>query len=212
MTRLISIYGAMNYQFFFEDGVGNIVNENGNDLMDIEGEDPFKLEELTSYMLYIEARSKTCEVLANEDNIVQDIIEVNYVTAESAKNIPKESKIKLRSRDELKAHAVHLVDIHPRNSARVVTLDLNLQPRNVQRWYKAWKQNADSLFKKFGRPRIIEPEGKLAVATKHIVSGFYFKYPIATVDQLINKLTDDFEDFSIKLMKKLVRNLTNWKI
>ncbi|KAI7903429.1 uncharacterized protein BX663DRAFT_506481 [Cokeromyces recurvatus] len=194
MTRLISIYGAMNYQFFFEDGVGNIVDENGNDLMDIE------------------ARSKTCEVLANEDNIVQYIIEVNYVTAESAKNIPKESKIKLRSRDELKVHAVHLVDIHPRNSAGVITLELNLQPRNVQRWYKAWTQNGDSLFKKVGRPRIIKPEGKLAVATKHIVSGFYFKYPTATVDQLINKLTDDFEDFSIKLMKKLVRNLTNWKI
>lgn len=74
---------------------------------------------------------KTCEVLTNEDIIVQDIIKVNYATAESAKNIPKESKIKPRSRDELKAHAAHLVDIHPINSARAVALELNLQPRNV---------------------------------------------------------------------------------
>lgn len=35
------------------------------------------------------------------------------------------------------------------------------------------------------------------MATKQIVSDFYFKYPTATVDQLLNKLTDDFEDFSI---------------
>lgn len=121
----------MNFQFLFEDGAGNIVDENGNDPMNIEGEYPSKLEELTSYTHYIEARSKTCEVLTNEDIIIQDIIKVNHATAESAKNIPKESKIKPRSRDELKAHAAHLVDIHPRNSARAVALELNLQPRNV---------------------------------------------------------------------------------
>lgn len=46
----------MNYQFLFEDGAGSIVDENGNDPMDIEGKDPFKLEELTSYTFYIEAR------------------------------------------------------------------------------------------------------------------------------------------------------------
>lgn len=45
----------MDYSFYyFEDGQGNIVNENGEDPMEIaEDEDPFKLEELTSYTEYI---------------------------------------------------------------------------------------------------------------------------------------------------------------
>lgn len=135
----------MSYQFLFEDGAGNIVDGNGNHPMDIESKDPFKLEELTSYMLYIEAKSKTSELLTNEDIIVRDVIEVNQ-TAESVKNIPKKNKIKPRSCDEIKAYAVRLVDIHPRNSVRAVALELNLQPRNVQRWYKAWKKNPRILY------------------------------------------------------------------
>ncbi|RCH78289.1 hypothetical protein CU097_002520, partial [Rhizopus azygosporus] len=43
--------------------------------------------------------------------------------------------------------------------ARAVALSLKLEPRTVQRWYKTWKEDPDSLFKTIGRPRIIEPEG-----------------------------------------------------
>lgn len=82
----------MSYQFLFEDGAGNFVDENGNDPMDIESEDPFKLEDLASYKLYIEVRSKTCEVLTNEDITVQNSIEVNQATAESVKIYPRKAK------------------------------------------------------------------------------------------------------------------------
>lgn len=77
-------------------------------------------------------------------------------------------------KNELKAHAVHLVDIHHKNSARTVALELKLPHRIVQRWYKAWKEDFDSLFKKLGRPRIIEPDGERAESTKKLISGFYY--------------------------------------
>lgn len=49
----------MSYTFYVEDGAGNIVNENGEEPMDItEDENPFKLEELTSYTEYLNARAK----------------------------------------------------------------------------------------------------------------------------------------------------------
>ena len=48
----------MEFSFYFEDSQGNIVNENGEDPMEIaEDEDPFKLEELTSYTEYIALRN-----------------------------------------------------------------------------------------------------------------------------------------------------------
>ncbi|CEP16413.1 hypothetical protein [Parasitella parasitica] len=102
-----------------------------------------------------------------------------------------------RVSDEIKARAVHLVDVHPKNSARAVALDLKLEPRTVQRWYKAWKEDPDSLFKVIGRPKIIEPEGELAEATKQVVSDFYFKQPTSTMDQLMEQLNTSFGNLAI---------------
>ncbi|KAI7905667.1 uncharacterized protein BX663DRAFT_500528, partial [Cokeromyces recurvatus] len=49
----------MSYLFYFEDGQGNVLDEDGNDAMNItENEDPYKLDELTSYSAYIAARDK----------------------------------------------------------------------------------------------------------------------------------------------------------
>lgn len=72
-----------------------------------------------------------------------------------------------------------------------------MQPRTVQRWYKAWKEGPDSLFKTIGRPRMIEPEGELAESTRDLVSGFYCKYPTATIDQLMDQMNNSFEDLTI---------------
>ncbi|KAG2232257.1 hypothetical protein INT48_001542 [Thamnidium elegans] len=98
----------MSYTFYFEDGAGNIVNENGEEPMDItEDENPFKLEELTSYTEYLNARAKFLDA-----EILQD--------AKAKGN---------RISNEIKARAVHLVDVHPKNSTRAVALDLKLEPR-----------------------------------------------------------------------------------
>jgi hypothetical protein len=78
-----------------------------------------------------------------------------------------------------------------------VALELKLEPRTLQRWFKTWKEDPDSLFKAIGRPRIIEPEGELAEATKSLVSDFYYQYPTATIDQLMDQMTSSFKDLSI---------------
>ncbi|GAA5810908.1 hypothetical protein MFLAVUS_004336 [Mucor flavus] len=45
----------MSYSFYFEDGQGNVMDEDGNDPMDITGnDDPYKLEELASYSAWQE--------------------------------------------------------------------------------------------------------------------------------------------------------------
>ena len=49
----------MGFSFYIEDGLGNIVDEHGNDPMEItENEDPFKLEELSSYSTYVALRTR----------------------------------------------------------------------------------------------------------------------------------------------------------
>lgn len=102
-----------------------------------------------------------------------------------------------RVNNDIKACAVHLVDIHPKNSARAVALSLKLEPRTVQRWYKTWKEDPDSLCKTIGRPRIIEPEGELAEATRNVVADLYFKQPTSTIDQLMDRLNSSFSELTI---------------
>jgi hypothetical protein len=85
---------------------------------------------------------------------------------------------------------MHLVNAHPKNSARTIALELKLPPRNVQRWSKAWEEDSDSFFEKLGRPRITEPDGKCVESTKKLVSDFYYKCSTATVDQLTTAFTD----------------------
>jgi hypothetical protein len=96
----------MSYQFLFEDGEGNIVDEKGNDPLEIEDEDPFKLKELSSYTLYVEARAKVCELLQIEDTVIEESSEVVEL-ARTIKSVgKKESKIKPRAKDKLKANAI----------------------------------------------------------------------------------------------------------
>lgn len=92
----------------------------------------FKLEELLSCPLYIEPRGKVCKQLQSEDTFIEKNNKVVEVT-KTIRSVKKKSKINLRAKDELKVYAAHLVDIHPRNSARTAALGPNLWPRNVQR-------------------------------------------------------------------------------
>ncbi|KAG2231020.1 hypothetical protein INT48_006351 [Thamnidium elegans] len=73
-----------------------------------------------------------------------------------------------RVSNEIKAHAVHLVDVHPKISARAVALDLGLEPRRA--------------------------DGDLAVTTKNAITEFYYKQPTATAEQLLDQLTSTFEE------------------
>lgn len=187
---------TMSYAFYFEDGQGNVVDEHGNDPMDItDSEDPYKLEELASYSAYIATRDK----LVME--VDQDSLFLELKNNKKQKSEPKETKNSILKNkcvsNEVKAHAVHLVDIHPKNSARAVAIDLGLEPRTVQRQYSSWKKDPDSLFKTLGRPRIIEADGELAEATKNAVTEFYYKQPTATADQLLERLTSTFEGLSL---------------
>ncbi|KAI7873063.1 hypothetical protein BDF14DRAFT_1877505 [Spinellus fusiger] len=132
--------------------------------MEIEHENPFKLEELSLYTLYIERREE------------------------------EKTKIKSYAKDGLKAHVTHPVDIDPRNTPGAVALGLNLRSRNVQKRHKARNEDPDSMFKKVGRPHIIELECELDLATKQLVSGFYFKYATATLEVCTYQSAGEFEN------------------
>ncbi|ORE06355.1 hypothetical protein BCV72DRAFT_305642 [Rhizopus microsporus var. microsporus] len=71
----------------------------------------------------------------------------------------------------------------------------SLEPRIVQRRYKAWKEGKeDALSKPLGRPRTIEAEGKLAEDTKSFATEYNKERPSATMDQLMKELTANFEN------------------
>ncbi|CEP19738.1 hypothetical protein [Parasitella parasitica] len=139
--------------------------------------DPFRLEELNSYSTYVALSTKLVDV-----EVMQECQEEKPTTND----------------EKLSSSKQKTLVVHPRNSARAVALELSLQPRTVQKWYKAWKENPDSLLKTIiGRPRIIELEGELAEATKNLVFDFYYRYPTATIDQLMDQMNNSFEDLTI---------------
>lgn len=110
----------------------------------------------------------------------------------------RSSKLKgNRASNEVKAHAIYLVNFYPKNSARVVALSLKLEPRTVQRWYKTWKEGPDSLFKIIDRSRIIKPEGELVEKTRKVVAEIYYQQPTSTMDQVMNQLQNSFEGLTI---------------
>ncbi|KAI7868545.1 hypothetical protein BDF14DRAFT_1694770, partial [Spinellus fusiger] len=174
----------MDFSFYFEDSQGNIVNENGEDPMEIvEDEDPFKLEELTSYTEYIALR-----------NTLRDSEMEQEPLKEKQKRGEKKFAMKRQAK---KLKELELTTILKLVLARAVALSLKLEPRTVQRWYKTWKEDPDSLFKTIGRPRIIEPEGELAEATGNVVADLYFKQPTSTIDQLMDRLNSSFSELTI---------------
>ncbi|KAL7332454.1 hypothetical protein PS15p_204498 [Mucor circinelloides] len=120
----------------FEDGAGNIVTENGKGPMDItEEENPFKLKELASYSVYLAAKNKA---VSNESNQVP--VKMNQTKNKSEASVVASQNLSIKGNrvsNEIKANAVHLVGVHPKNSARAVALQLKLEPRTTQRWYKS---------------------------------------------------------------------------
>lgn len=151
--------------------------------MEIDDKDSFKHKKLNSYTECIAIRAKINMKATAEDMVIDEsngpILEIKPSRKEDNGLNSKHSV-----KDELKAHAMHLVNAHPKNSARTIALEFKLPPRNVHRWSKAWEEGSDSFFEKLGRPRITEPDGKRVESTKKLVSDFYYKYSTATVDQL----------------------------
>ncbi|CEI96709.1 hypothetical protein RMCBS344292_10866 [Rhizopus microsporus] len=117
---------------------------------------------------------------------MEDIEDFPFSEVNSSKDTPKQAEAKERiknhnrAKDEIKAKAVHVVDIHLKNSA--------------------WKEGKeDALFKPLGRPKAIEPEGKLDEDMKGFVTEYNKEYTYATMDQLTKELTEYFEN--LKLLK-----------
>jgi hypothetical protein len=51
-------------------------------------------------------------------------------------------KPKIRASSKVMDKAVHLVGIRPKHNATEVAKDLNLELRNLQRWYPTWKKRS----------------------------------------------------------------------
>jgi hypothetical protein len=83
------------------------------------------------------AKNKDVEESRNQD--MEDIKDLPSSEVNTSKDTPKQAEAKERTKnhnrakDEIKAKAAHMIDIHPKNSARAAALELKLEPRTVQR-------------------------------------------------------------------------------
>lgn len=78
---------TISYQLPFEDEKGKVVDENGNDPMEV----PFKLEELSSCSLYIATREKFCKLLQSKCTLIEKNSKVVEVV-KTIKSVKKKAR------------------------------------------------------------------------------------------------------------------------
>ncbi|KAI8882839.1 hypothetical protein K501DRAFT_273307 [Backusella circina FSU 941] len=118
----------MSFNFIYNDDQGNGFDENGGAMDFEDGPDPYQLEDLSSFTDYLKAREME-ETASGSDNAPQK--QQPKIQKERASK--KTGPPKFQATDGLKAKAVHMVDIYPKNNATTVAKELNVNPKNVQR-------------------------------------------------------------------------------
>lgn len=148
----------MSTQFFYEDGRGNVVDENGRpELMDyIVDQEQFALETISSHTQYLltmpfekSSRAKTMQIdrSKDEDSHMREVTERRAYTSYTPQDKARFFKLK----------------IEKCISASAAAKQLGIHVRTAQRWVKQYEKHPDSIFesgKKKGRRRILTEEHK----------------------------------------------------
>jgi hypothetical protein len=127
-------------QFFYEGGQGNIVDENGNDPMEVEDEMTVQVKSLTSVSEYLKYQwNKQHEVPAEVDDEKQQDIKENVKT----KEIKEKGYTVYSDTDKYNFFLLMVTEV-PRFVAPVARR-YSIHPKTAQRWWKEYQQVPEKL-------------------------------------------------------------------
>lgn len=183
----------MTFDFLYEDGQGNVVNENGIDPMDgaDESDDGVVLEILTDMTSYLNFQQKEVDLAK------MDSEEEHQQQQQQQQKKPKtNSKTYTIYSDDLKVLVIQYY-LEKLTSAAKAGREYNVDERTAQRWIKEYKkqqgqQDQDMKKNKPGVKKILGDEHKT------YLKKFIDDNPSAVLDQVVDGLTQQFEGLKIQ--------------
>ncbi|KAI8969389.1 hypothetical protein BDB01DRAFT_856051 [Pilobolus umbonatus] len=182
----------MSYPMIFEDGQGNLFNEEGVAFMEVteEEETPFGLETLTTMTEYLDKN----RMEEDGDNGVDDTPSKEIKKKKTG--VPKDDIKRHVYSDRVREQFFEL-KTEKLLSTRAAALNMGINPRTAQKCVKAYKDSGcESLpvpkeYKR-GRKPVLQKEHK-----SHLIE-FIDENPSAGIDQMVESLTKEFEGLQIK--------------
>ncbi|SAM04526.1 hypothetical protein [Absidia glauca] len=185
----------MALQFVFDDGHGNLQDEDGNDLMDVVDEmDAVKLENLATMDSYSEWHNQQDSPGQPQDEPMDDQEQQGQPQQQQNPNKNGPRRYNKYSND-LKSLVIsyHLDKLV---SAAKAGREYGVDERTAQKWVKDYKRYEDEETskekKKVGRKAVLGEEHK-----EHLIE-FVDNNPSAVIDQALESLTNQFEGLKIK--------------
>lgn len=191
----------MDYQFVYDDGESNMVDEAGNPIIDnADIDDCLPLEtltDLTEYRSLVRSRS-TLPLNINNDN---EPTKGNPKDSSNGDDDPADEKHP-KSRNYRMYSTKDREDFFdlwiekPGASIASIAKQLGIKPRNAQRWVKEYKKAADEeLPVAKQRGAIAKP--KLNEDHEGFLKEYVDENPSSTLDDIMDQLTSSFMDLSV---------------
>lgn len=182
----------MSTYFFYEDGQGNICDENGRDAMECEEEiNPFHLKTLTRLRLYCEKQNteqKDTEMEALNAEMEEIATNVKINSGRSYNNYTNDQKLLFVYYNRIKLF----------KAAKSGRLAGGVAERTAQKWARRLKEDKDwNIFEKQTN-KINKSAGQLDEKHKIHLLNFYDSNPQARVVDAVCSLTEKFESFTLK--------------
>lgn len=199
-SSLFHTRNKMTTRFFYEDGQGKMVDEQGNNAMDWDEEDtPFQLRTLTRITDYCKKQEEGGPIseddsLKNLDADMEDVIDV----------MKKQIKVYNKYSNEQKLLFVHYNRTKLLSAAKSERLAGGICEQTAQKWAKRLKEGKDwNIFEK--QTNLVD-RSKPQLDDRHIIHllEFYDNWPQARVLDAMDPLTQKFSDLTVK--KSTVHN------
>ena len=188
-------------QFFYEDGKGNAVDENGRpEPMDyIVDQNVFALESLTSHTEYLQNAAST----SITNNVFEHLDHARHETDQDLQMEEiSENRSYTRYTNEDKAKFFKL-KIEKCMSASAAAKQLCIHVRAAQRLVKQYEEDPDSIFdskKKLGRKPILNEEHKKTII------DYVDNNPLAVIEEITDYLIDKYKSTGLKVSRRTVHN------
>ncbi|KAG2190476.1 hypothetical protein INT47_003004, partial [Mucor saturninus] len=178
-------------KIIFEDGQGNLYNENGEEAMDWEEDvDPYNLQNLTNLTRYKE--HQPIELDPNDPALEKLMGDVQ--TRVSSEN----SKLKYNTYSvDQKTLFLYYLKIKLYKAAKAAKMS-EVNERTGQQWAKRLREDAEWNIYEKNTNRVNRKTSQLQEEHKQFLINYYDEFPQARTKDAVDSLTENFENFSLK--------------
>ncbi|GAB5587650.1 hypothetical protein Unana1_02550 [Umbelopsis nana] len=178
--------------FLYEDGQGNVLNEDGEDAMAVDSDtETIQLEQLTNRDTHIQYLLENAKEESMEEN--EETEEETEEEKEKETQIKEYKKTYTLYSDTQKYKDI-LYTLQKLGSARKAGIKYDVNDRTAQRWWKAYMEDPNTFFDPKRRDAATK---KLDDGHKEHLIKYLDENPSAVIDQVMESLAQQFDGLDI---------------